>query len=83
MLNYLRSQVSWMLENILLVVSVILIALVLLQSNKAEDGGQIISGGNAELFQNVKERGSELFISRLTLVLGIVFFVISFILYLQ
>ncbi|HPZ23363.1 MAG TPA: hypothetical protein PLC25_00730, partial [Bacilli bacterium] len=27
-----------MLENILLVVSVILIALVLLQSNKAEDG---------------------------------------------
>ncbi|HPZ23362.1 MAG TPA: preprotein translocase subunit SecG, partial [Bacilli bacterium] len=36
-----------------------------------------------ELFQNVKERGSELFISRLTLVLGIVFFVISFILYLQ
>jgi len=71
------------METALIVISVLLIALVLLQSNKAQDGGQIISGGNAELFQNVKERGSELFISRLTLVLGIAFFVISLILYLQ
>ena len=42
-------------------------------------GHQIISGGNSDLFSNRKERGSELFISRLTLVLGMIFFIISFI----
>ena len=46
-----------MLETILLVVSVLLIAIVLLQSNKASDAGQIISGGNSTLFQKQKERG--------------------------
>ena len=71
------------LETSLLVISVLLIALVLLQGNKAEAGGQIISGGNDELFQNQKERGSELLITRLTAILGIAFFVISLVLYLQ
>ena len=71
------------METALIVISIILIVLVLLQSNKAQDGGQIISGGNTELFSNVKERGSELVLSRLTLLLGIAFFVISLILYLQ
>lgn len=72
-----------MLENILLVVSILLIAIVLLQSNKASDSGQIITGGNESLFQNTKERGIELLISRITLALGIVFFVISFVLFIQ
>ena len=45
------------MEITLLVISVILIVLVLLQSNKASAGGQIITGGNAELFQKTKERG--------------------------
>ena len=71
-----------MLENILLVVSVLLIAIVLLQSNKASDAGQIITGGNESLFQNMKERGLELFISRLTLFLGIAFFIISLVMFL-
>lgn len=72
-----------MLETILLVVSVLIIAIVLLQSNKASDAGQIITGGNETLFQNMKERGVELFISRLTLILGLIFFVISLILFLM
>lgn len=72
-----------MLETILVVVSVLIIVLVLLQGNKAQAGGQIMSGGNAELFQNQKERGAELLISRITLVLGIAFFVISLVLYLK
>lgn len=72
-----------MLETILLIVSVLLIAIVLLQGNKASDAGQILSGGNETLFQNQKERGFELFISRLTLILGILFFVISFILFIK
>ena len=67
-----------MFETILLIVSVLLIVLVLLQSNKASDAGSIITGGNDALFQNMKERGAELFISRITLVLGIIFFIISF-----
>ncbi|MBO4601214.1 MAG: preprotein translocase subunit SecG [Bacilli bacterium] len=72
-----------MLETILLIVSVLLIAIVLLQSNKASDAGQIITGGNETLFQNMKERGVELFISRVTLCLGILFFIISLILFLM
>jgi len=68
-----------MLENALLVISVLIIAVVLLQSNKAEGASNIISGGNENLFANQKERGFELFISRLTMILGIAFFVISFI----
>ena len=44
------------LENILLVVSIILIAIVLLQSSKASDAGQIITGGNEALFGKMKGR---------------------------
>ena len=69
------------METALLVVSVLLITIVLLQSNKASDSGQIISGGNDVLFQNQKERGLELLISRITIILGILFFVFSFILF--
>lgn len=72
-----------MLETILLIVSVLIIAVVLLQGAKATDGSQIITGGNETLFQNMKERGFELFISRFTLALGIAFFIISLILFLQ
>lgn len=67
------------MKTVLLVISILLIVIVLLQSNKAESGAQIISGGNSDLFSNRKERGSELFISRLTLALGMTFFIISFI----
>ncbi len=67
------------LEIVLIVVCILLIAIVLLQSGKAEGASQIITGGTSDLFKNRKERGSELFISRATLVLGIVFFVICII----
>lgn len=72
-----------MLENTLLVISILLIVIVLLQGNKATDAGQVITGGQDALFQNMKERGFELFITRATLVLGIAFFVISLILFLN
>ena len=61
----------------LLVVSILLIIIVLLQSGKAEPASQIISGGSMDLFNKRKERGSELAISRITLLLGIIFFVVS------
>lgn len=71
------------METALLIVSGLLIAIVLLQSNKAESAGQIIQGGNQDLFRSQKERGSELFISRMTMLLGILFFAISFYLFFQ
>jgi len=71
------------METALLIVSVLLIAIVLLQSNKASDASQIISGGNDALFQNQKERGAELFITRLTILLGAAFFIISFIIFIR
>lgn len=58
-----------------LVIAILLIIIVLLQSGKAEAASQIISGGNLDLFNKRKERGSELFISRLTFALGMIFFV--------
>ena len=68
--------VERIMEVALLIVSILLIAIVLLQSNKAEGASQIISGGNADLFSQRKERGIELFISRLTFTLGALFFII-------
>ena len=59
-----------------ILLSILLIAIVLLQSGKAEAASQIIQGGNSDLFSNRKERGVELFISRLTFALGLIFFVL-------
>lgn len=67
------------MEAALLIVSILLIIIVLLQSGKAEGAARILSGGGTELFTNRKERGSELFITRLTFALGMIFFVISLI----
>ena len=66
------------MEILLIFISVLLIALVLLQSGKAE-ASSAITGGNDSLFQNRKERGGELFLSRLTLVCGISFFAVCII----
>lgn len=67
------------MEVILLVISIFLVILVLLQSGKAENAAQIISGGSLDLFSNRKERGAELFLSRITMLLGLAFFVICLI----
>lgn len=65
------------MEMFLLVIAILLIVIVLLQSGKAEAASQIISGGNIDLFNKRKERGSELFISRLTMTLGLIFFIVA------
>ena len=44
------------MEALTVIVSILLIAVVLLQSGKAESAN-IIQGGSSELFQNRKERG--------------------------
>lgn len=67
------------MKILLIIVSILIIAIVLLQSGKAEGASNIISGGNNALFANRKERGGELFITRTTIVLGVLFFIISII----
>ncbi len=65
------------MDIVLIIVSILLIAIVLLQSNKASDAGQIITGGNSMLMGQMKERGAEKFITRLTYILGILFLAIT------
>lgn len=63
------------METLIMIISILLIVIVLLQSSKAEGG--FINSSGSELFANRKERGSELFITRLTAVLGASFFIIA------
>ena len=64
---------------LLIIVSILLISIVLLQAGKAESTSNVITGGNDALFANRKERGGELFVTRLTMVLGLAFFIICLI----
>lgn len=66
------------METLIMIVSILLIIIVLLQSGKAE-AGSLGSGVSSDLFSNRKERGSELFITRLTAILGAAFFIIALI----
>ena len=65
------------METLIMIISILLIVIVLLQSSKAEGG--FINSSGSELFANRKERGSELFITRLTAILGAAFFIIALI----
>ena len=65
-----------MLQILLIIVSILLISIVLLQAGKAESASNVITGGSDALFANRKERGGELFITRLTAILGVIFFAI-------
>lgn len=67
------------MEIVLIIISVLLIAVGLLQSGKAESASNAISGGNDTLFANRKERGGELFLTRITACLGALFFIICII----
>lgn len=64
------------MQILLIILSILLIAIVILQSGKSATTSSSIMGGNDELFANRKERGSELFITRLTWVLGFAFFIV-------
>ena len=63
------------MEKLLIVISVLLILIVLLQSNKASDASQIITGGNSMLMGKSKERGLEKIITNLTYALGFAFII--------
>ncbi len=65
------------LNVLLMVIAGLIIILVLLQSGKSDGLSAAFTGsGDLNLFAVQKERGPEKLISRLTLVCGILFFVI-------
>ncbi|MBP3891607.1 MAG: preprotein translocase subunit SecG [Solobacterium sp.] len=66
-----------MLRALLMIDSAVLIILSLLQSGKSDGiSGAFTGNGGLNLFANVKERGSERVISNLTMILGVLFFVL-------
>lgn len=72
------------LNVVFLIVSVLLIVISLLQSGKSDGASGAITGGNLNVFVDNKERGPEVILARVTLVLGILFFLLSIIIhYLQ
>ncbi|WP_071441298.1 preprotein translocase subunit SecG [Traorella massiliensis] len=73
-----------MLRIVLMIVSVALIILSLMQSGK-NDGlsGAFTGSEGLNLFANVKERGPEKMISNLTMIVGILFFVLVIIMRFQ
>lgn len=69
-----------MILNILLmIISVSLIIVCLLQSGKTDGIVNALTGQSSNLFSQQKERGADLVLSRITVVLGIAFFVIAII----
>ncbi len=66
------------MKTLLIIICILLIAIVLLQAGKVEEGN-MFTGSKSDLFKNRKERGGELFITRLTLLLGCTYFILCFI----
>lgn len=65
------------LKVLLVIVCVGLIAVVLLQKGKSAGLSGAISGGAEHLFGKQKARGMDLFLSRLTIALAVLFIVLS------
>jgi len=64
------------LDWLLLFISVLLIALVMLQESK-DDVKNTFSGEKSELFKNQKQRGPELFMNLMTMGMSVVFAVVT------
>jgi len=62
---------------LLVVVSISLIVVVLLQSGKSAGLSGAISGGAEQLFGKQKARGLDLYLHRATIVLSVLFFILT------
>ncbi|WP_375143337.1 preprotein translocase subunit SecG [Domibacillus sp. A3M-37] len=62
---------------LLVIVTISLIAVVLLQSGKSTGLSGAISGGAEQLFGKQKARGIDLVLHRITVVLSVLFFVLT------
>ncbi|HZG71236.1 MAG TPA: preprotein translocase subunit SecG [Chondromyces sp.] len=65
-----------LLVTLLVIVSIALIVVVLLQSGKSAGLGAI-SGGAEQLFGKQKARGIDLILHRITIVLSVLFFILT------
>ncbi|MGG0720011.1 preprotein translocase subunit SecG [Robertmurraya massiliosenegalensis] len=65
--------------TLLVIVSIALIVVVLLQSGKSAGLSGAISGGAEQLFGKQKARGLDLILHRITIVLAVLFFVLTFV----
>ena len=63
---------------LLIIDCIALITVVLLQEGKSNGLSGAISGGAEQLFGKQKQRGVDLFLHRLTIILAIIFFVLMF-----
>ena len=68
------------LQGAMVVISIVLIILCLLQSGKSDDIVNALTGQSSNLFAEQKERGIDLVMTRMTMILAIAFFVIAIIL---
>ena len=65
------------LNGLLMAVSVALIIVCLLQNGKSDGIVNALTGQSSNLFVHQKERGADLILSRITVGLGIAFFVLA------
>ncbi len=68
------------LKIAMVVIAIVLVILCLLQSGKSDDIVNALTGQSSNLFAEQKERGIDLVMSRMTMILGIAFFVIAILL---
>ncbi|MFB1082353.1 preprotein translocase subunit SecG [Jeotgalibacillus sp. JSM ZJ347] len=66
-----------LLTVLLVIVCISLIVVVLLQSGKSSGLSGAISGGAEQLFGKQKARGIDLVLNRITIVLSVLFFVLT------
>lgn len=66
-----------MLEVLFIIVSIALIIVCLLQTGKTDGIVNALTGQSSNLFAQQKERGVDLVLTRITVGLGIAFFVIA------
>jgi preprotein translocase subunit SecG len=69
--------VHTLLVTLLVIVSIALIVLVLLQSGKSAGLSGAISGGAEQLFGKQKARGIDLVLHRATIVVSVLFFLLT------
>jgi preprotein translocase subunit SecG len=77
---YVFQEVAFvhaLLVTLLIIVSLGLIVVVLLQSGKSAGLSGAISGGAEQLFGKQKARGIDLILHRITIVLAVLFFILT------
>ncbi len=66
-----------LLMTLILIVSVVIIIAVMMQPSKTNDAMSSLTGGADDLFAKQKPRGFEAFMQKVTVILGILFFVLA------